>query len=667
MSKKTYDNTSIKSLKGADRVRLRPAVIFGSDNIEGAKHTFFEIFSNSIDEGKSGYGDLIRVWLHEDHSITVQDFGRGIPLDWNEEEQRYNWELCCCELYAGGKYNIGEDDYDIGTLGTNGLGLASSQYASEFMKVVSYRDGFKYEMNFEHGNPIGELKKERIVSQQAIGYEVPTGTIIHYKPDSEVFTDVKIPFEWLKEVIKEQAVIAKGIRFQLGHNEHETEVEFYYEDGIKDYIEELSQGKNITDVIDFHGNGIGRDAEDRAEYKAKFEMVLAFNNDAAQQLYFHNSSNLEYGGSPLKATRNGLVTVIHKYLKDNGKYNKGEKAINYTDVEDSLLLICSSFSTFTSYENQTKKAITNKFVGEMIQNEIKDKLSIYFAENPIDAERICGQVLVNCRARTKAEKTRINVRKFLGEKISVLSKPKKFVDCRTKDVTKRELYIVEGDSALGSCKLGRNADYQALMPVRGKILNCLKADYDKIFKSDIIVDLMKIIGCGVSIKSKHNKDLNSFDIDNLNFGKICICTDGDEDGWQIRCLLLTMFYILTPELIELGYIYIADTPLYEITVGRGKNFITRFAFSEVEKDSILMELAESTPGTSKIQRSKGLGENTPEMMWETTMNPESRRLIQVTMDDAEAMLETFEMLLGDDIEGRKQYIADYGYAYAEGI
>lgn len=662
MSKATYGNTSIKSLKGAERVRKRPAVIFGSDNIEGAKHTAFEILSNSIDESKSGYGDIIKVIVHSDHSITIQDYGRGIPLDWNEEEQRYNWDLCCCELYAGGKYNIGEDDYDIGTLGTNGLGLASSQYASEFMKVVSLRDGYRYEMNFEHGEPVGELIKHK---EDTTNFT--TGTTIHYKPDSEVFTEVDIPVEWLRETMQEQAVIAKGIRFQVVDEIKDNTVDYIYENGIRDYIIELSQGKNFSEVIYFNKEGVGRDTESRPEYRAKFELALAFNNDVPKQIYFHNSSKLEYGGSPQKAIRNALVAVIHNYLKENSKYNSGEKSINYVDVEDSLLAICSSFSTSTSYENQTKKSITNKFVGELIQDTIKEQLEIYFTENPLEAERICSQVLVNYRARTKAEKTKINVKKVLGEKITITSKPKKFVDCRSKKAMERELYIVEGDSALGSCKLGRNADFQALMPVRGKILNCLKAEYEKIFKSDIIVDLMKIIGCGVDIKSKYNKNLNSFDINNLQFGKICICTDADEDGWQIRCLLLTMFYVLTPQLIEQGYIYIADTPLYEITTGTGKNAVTEFAFSETEKEQILMRHAEAISGKSKIQRSKGLGENTPEMMWQTTMNPETRRLIKVTMKDVNEALATFEMLLGDDLEGRKQYISDYGYAYDEVI
>lgn len=649
--KKEYGNQSITSLKGADRVRLKPAVIFGSDGIDGSKHTLFEILSNSIDEAKSGHGDTITILVHPDNSLTIKDRGRGIPLDWNEKEQRYNWELCCCELYAGGKYNIDDDeDYDIGTLGTNGLGLASSQYASEFMTVISYRDGYRYEMNFKKGEPVGELFKTELTENKD-----KTGTEITYKPDKEVFTDVNIPFEWLKEIMKEQAVIAKGIRFQLGYAGEENMVQFYYPNGIADHIVELAQDKNISDIIRIAKQGKGKDADDRPEYKAKFEMVFAFNNECPQQLFFHNSSNLEYGGTPLKAVRNGFVAVIDKYLKDNGKYNKNDKKITYVDVEDSLLLECSSFSTVTSYENQTKKAITNKFVGDLIQESIKEELTIFFIENPMEAEKICAQVLVNMRARTKAENTRINVRKQLGGQINITNRVKKFVDCRSKDKERTELYIVEGDSALGSCKLGRDAEFQGIMPVRGKILNCLKADYDKIFKSDIIVDLFKVLGCGVEVKSKHNKDLNTFNLDNLRWNKIIICTDADEDGYQIRTLILSMLFRLAPKLIEEGKVFIAETPLYEITIGTGKKAITKFAYSEAEK-AILLE--EHTGEKIKLQRSKGLGENTPQMMWETTMCPETRTLIEVTMEEAEMYNEVFEMFLGDDLNSRKEYIAE---------
>ena len=657
MKKQTYGNNSISSLKGADRVRLRPAVIFGSDDAKGSRHTLFEILSNSVDEAKSGYGSVILITKHRDFSWTIQDYGRGIPLDWNDNEQRYNWELVLCEMYAGGKYNLGEDENYENSLGTNGLGLTSSQYASEFMKVISVRDGYGYEIEFAHGEPVTELKKEKLTMQ------IPTGTTITYKPDSQVFTDININFDEVAQICKEQAVVAKGIKFILKDEASETTHEFYYEKGIADYIIELGADKAISDVITISGRGTGQDADDRKPYKANFDMVLCFTNHEPKQLYFHNSSNLEQGGSTQIATRNALTYVVDKYLKDNGKYNKGEKSILAVDVLDSLLSICSSFSTVTSYTNQTKLAINNKFIQELVTENIKETFTNYLIENPIEAEKITQQILVNSRARTKAESTRLNVKKKLGEKITVTNKPKKYVDCRSKDKTKREIYVVEGDSALGACKLGRDAEYQAIMPLRGKILNCLKADYEKIFGSDVIVDLIKVFGCGVEVESKHAKDVSQFNIENLNFSKICICTDGDVDGWQIRVLVIIMIYRLMPQLLEQGYVYIADTPLFEITAGRGKKEVTRFAYSEQEKQDILMELAETVGGTPKIQRSKGLGENTPEMMWETTMNPETRRLIQVTMEDAEMYSELFDMFVGDNLEGRKEYIAENIHAY----
>lgn len=657
MKKQQYGNTSIKALKGADRVRLKPAVIFGSDDAKGCRHTLFEILSNSVDEAKSGYGDIIRVIKHRDLSWTIQDYGRGIPLDWNENEQRYNWELVLCELYAGGKYDQGEgEDYEH-SLGTNGLGLTSSQYVSEFMKVISMRDGYCYEIDFAHGEPVTELKKDSIVSANGV---LPTGTTITYKPDSQVFTDINIDFDEVAQICKEQAVVARGIKFILEDEATGTLHEFLYGNGIHDYIVELGSDKGVSDCITITGKGMGQDSADRKPYKVSFEMVFCFTNTDPKQLYFHNSSNLEQGGSTQVATRNALTYVIDKYLKDNGKYVKGEKSILGVDVLDSLLSICSSFSTFTSYTNQTKLAINNKFIQELVTEQIKEVFTNYLIENPMEAEKITQQVLVNSRARTKAESTRLNVKKKLSEKITPMNKPKKYVDCRSKDKNLREIYIVEGDSALGACKLGRDAEFQAIMPLRGKILNCLKADYDKIFKSDVIVDLIKVLGCGVEIKSKHAKDIAEFCIANLNFGKICICTDGDVDGWQIRCLAITMIYRLMPKLLELGYVYIADTPLYEITIGRGKSQITKFAYSDAEKDEIL---ALHTTAPIKIQRSKGLGENTPDMMWETTMNPETRRLIQVTMEDAEQYLEMFDMFLGDDLDGRKEYIAENIHMY----
>jgi len=651
--KKSYGNESITSLKGADRVRLRPAVIFGSDGLEGCQHSFFEILSNSIDEAREGYGKLIRVIRHKDYSITVEDQGRGIPLDYNQKEQRYNWELVYCELYAGGKYsnNTGEN-YEY-ALGLNGLGACATQYSSEYMDVTVYRDGHKYELHFEKGNNIGGLKKTKC------NYE-HTGTIQTWKPDLEVFTDIKIPVEYFRDVLRRQAVVNAGLVFEFIDEESGTTERFVYENGIADYVSELNQDKGITKPCYFEGSARGRDREDKPEYKVKMEIAFCFNNEINTIQYYHNSSWLEYGGSPDKAVRAAFVYEIDKYLRNNNKYNKNESKITFSDIEDSLILITNTFSTMTSYENQTKKAINNRFIQEAITDFLKQQLEIYLIENKEEAEKIAAQVLINKRSRESAERARIDVKKKLGGTMDISSRVKKFVDCRSKDVNKRELYIVEGDSALGSVKMGRDSEFQAVMPVRGKILNCLKADYSGIFKSEIIVDLIKVLGCGVEIKSKHNKNLGSFDYDSLKWNKIIICTDADVDGYQIRTLILAMFYRLMPTLIEKGKVFIAESPLFEITA-RGKSY---FAYTEKEKNEILEKLKGQKV---TIQRSKGLGENDPEMMWITTMNPETRRLIQVMPDDAENTQKFFDLLLGDNLQGRKDFISEYGHEYMEYI
>ena len=650
MKEKTYDNQSISSLKGADRVRLRPGVIFGSDGLEGCEHSVFEILANAIDEFKEGYGSTIRVTLHEDHSITVEDYGRGIPVDYNESEKRYNWELVFCELYAGGKYNNNEGDNYEFSLGLNGLGSCATQYSSEFMDVEVKRDGFIYTLHFEKGENIGGLQKVEASYKQ-------TGSKIHWKPDHDVFTEVNIPSDYFHDVLKRQAVVNKNLQFIFEDQIKDEKHIYLYEEGILGYAKEIAEEKQFTDIVFTEYETKGRDREDRPEYKLKFQIAFGFCNEHNLLEYYHNSSYLEYGGSPDKAIKNAFVYGIDQYLKNEGLYNKDEKKVTFVDIQDSLILISNSFSTITSYENQTKKAITNKFIQEAMQDYLKEYLFIYFTENKDEAIKIAKQVLVNKRSREKAERTRINVRKQLSGSIDIGNRIKKFVDCRTKDVSKRELYIVEGDSALGSCKLGRNAEFQGIMPVRGKILNCLKADYDKVFKSDVIVDLLKVLGCGVEISSKHNKDLNTFDLNHLRWNKIIICTDADVDGYQIRTLILTMLYRLAPTLIKEGRVFIAETPLYEITT---KNK-TYFAFSDAEKTALLKKM------TSKytIQRSKGLGENDPDMMWQTTMNPETRRLIQVVPENIQEAEEMFDRLLGDDLPGRKEMIASEGHRYLD--
>ena len=651
---KNYGNDSITKLKGADRVRLRPAVIFGSDSIEGCEHSIFEIISNSIDEARDGHGDKIIVTFYQDKSIEVEDFGRGCPVDYNNTEQCYNWELVYCELYAGGKYqNNASGDYEY-SLGLNGLGACATQYSSEYMDVEIHRDGFKYNLHFEKGENVGGLKKEETNRKK-------TGTKTKWRPDLEVFTDINVSREYFENVLKKQAIVNPNVSFVFRYQTTDGKFEettYLYENGISDYINEIIGEEYLTPPQYWQCDRKGRDREDKPEYKVKLSVTFAFSNKASLLEYYHNSSFLEHGGSPDKAVNKAFLSAIDTYLKNNNKYNKGEKSIKWEDIQDCLVLISSSFSTLTSYANQTKKAITNKFIQDAMTEFLKHQLEVFFIENPDFATKISEQVLVNKRSRETAEKTRVNLQRTLTQKIDLANMVQKFVDCRTKDLTRREIYIVEGDSALGACKTARDAEFQAIIPVRGKILNCLKADYAKIFKNDIITDIIKVLGCGVEVTSKANKELSNFNLDNLRWNKVIIATDADVDGFQIRTLILTMLYRLTPTLINEGYVYIAETPLFEINT-KDKTY---FAYNEQEKTEIL----EMIKGQKyKIDRSKGLGENEPEMMSLTTMNPDTRRLIKVTPTDIEATANMFDLLLGDNLQGRKDYIAQYGNQYLE--
>ena len=635
-------------------MRKRPGVIFGSDGLDGCQHAVFEILSNAIDEAREGHGSQIIVTRYQDHSIEVEDFGRGCPVDWNEAEGKYNWELVFCELYAGGKYKNGDGDNYEYSLGLNGLGSCATQYASRYFDATIYRDGYRYTLHFERGELVGEMGKEPADRKK-------TGSKFRWLPDLDVFTDIDIPLEYYTDTLKRQAVVNAPVTFrlrnQIGANRFET-TDFKYENGIIDYVTELVGDQSLTPPVFWQTERKGRDRADKADYKVKLSVSFCFSNTVNLVEHYHNSSWLEYGGAPEKAMRSAFVSAIDSWLKQNGKYQKSESKITWTDIQDCLVLVSNNFSTQTSYENQTKKAITNKFIQEAMTEFLRSRLEIYFIENPADAERIAGQVLVNKRSRERAEQTRLNIKKNLSGTIDIANRVQKFVDCRTRDVSRRELYIVEGDSALGSVKLSRDAEFQGIMPVRGKILNCLKADYARIFKSEIITDLMKVLGCGVEVQNRHVKDLSAFDLNNLRWSKVVICTDADVDGFQIRTLILTMLYRLCPTLIEKGYVYIAESPLFEINSGDK----TWFAYSEKEK----AEIVKSLEGKKvKIDRSKGLGENDPDMMWLTTMNPETRRLIKVMPQEAEATSAMFDLLLGDNLQGRKDHIAENGYKFLD--
>ena len=660
MTKQTvneYGNDSISSLKGADRVRKRPGVIFGSDGLDGCQHSVFEILSNAIDEAREGYGKLITLTRYADKSIEVEDFGRGCPLDWNANEKRYNWELVFCELYAGGKYRNNDGENYEYSLGLNGLGSCATQYASEYMNVTVWRDGNRYDLSFKKGKPVGKKGQELKIGPSD---RKKTGTTIRWRPDLDVFTDIDIPEEYFRDVLHRQAVVNAGVTFRFrNQNGNKFDVtDYVYENGILDYVAEIAHESPLTAPVFISAERKGRDRPDKPEYKVKLSAAFCFSNKVSVTEYYHNSSWLEHGGAPEKATRNAFVYAIDAYIKKIGKYQKNESKISFQDVSDCLVLVTNCFSTQTSYENQTKKAITNRFIQEAMTDFFKERLEVYFIENKPEADRIAEQVLVNMRSREAAEKARQGMKKKLSGSIDIANRVQKFVDCRSRDPREREIYIVEGDSALGACKLSRDADFQGIMPVRGKILNCLKADYARIFKSDIITDLLRVLGCGVEVQAKGVKDLNGFDINNLRWNKVIICTDADVDGFQIRTLILTMIYRLVPTLIKEGYVYIAESPLYEIESGSK----TYFAYSDREKVDIIESLGGAK---ASINRSKGLGENDPDMMWMTTMNPETRRLIKVMPEDVEVMNDMFELLLGDNLSGRKEHIAENGYLYLD--
>ena len=436
----SYDDQSIKSLKGADRVRLKPAVMFGSDDIVGCQHTFIEILANSVDEAREGHGDKIIVKKYLDLSLEVEDFGRGVPLGYNEKEKRWNWELVFCELYAGGKYdnNDGNSAYEY-SLGTNGLGATATQYASEYLNVKSYNGTTVSEMNFKEGNPKGKLSVKDIEIKPGAKRQ---GTIIKWRPDLKVFKEIDISPDYLAETLRRQAFINGGIRFVLEVEKTPGKFEkneFYYENGVSDYIAEVTEGISVTSPTLWNIETKGRDREDLPDYKFKAEIAFCFAKSGTAEFY-HNASFLEYGGSPRKAVQAAFTYAIDKFIKGQNKYTKNEQKIAFQDIEDNLVIIVNSASSHTSYENQTKKSINNAFIAKALTEFLKTNLEIYLTENHAAATTIINQVLLNKRARESAEKTKIDIKKRLTGSMDVSSRVDKFVPCHSKDPALREIY-----------------------------------------------------------------------------------------------------------------------------------------------------------------------------------------------------------------------------------
>ena len=640
--RENYNNESIRKLTDLEAVRTRVSVYAGSADKEGAFTTVKEIISNSIDEFKEGYGDMIDIVYHEDGSITVRDSGRGIPMDWNEGEKEYNYKLLLFTLNAGGKYDSSSYGYSIGL---NGIGSSLATMSSEFADIESIRDGNIYSISSRKGAPEGELQIEKNKDR------LPSGTKVRWKPDTDVFDEINFPDKWFLEYIKRQAIVNKGLKISFTNKEGEVFKE-YYEDGIRDYIKEISDDKNFTPEEYFETDDIwGSDRSDREDYKSKFEVAYTFNNDNYAMESYHNSSYLSEGGSPHDAVKSAFVHTIDRLIKKLNKYNKNEKKISFTDIEESLIIITNTYSTETQYKNQTKLAISNKFIRDKLNELLRSNLQVFFVENPLEAEKVADQVLANKRSREKAERTRIDIRKKLSKKTNTITnKVDGYYPPKSKNKEERILAICEGKSALSSMLDGRDVNTYGIYPIRGKTLNTYKASDKQITNNELITDLYSILGCGMELSGKKGTKSNNFDIDNLNFGKIAIFADADEDGiGSILPLLLVMFERLSPELLKKGKIYYGQTPKYEVKTLDEEYY----AFNDKEFEEIKKEVCNQKYEVSFV---KGLGELNQQGI-ARCMRPEADNLLKITVEE-DSSVDILKMFMGKDVGKRREIILD---------
>ena len=649
------DNRNMKRLKDEQQVRKRPAPIFGTNDENGAFHSVDEIIANSIDEAREGYGKIISVTVEEGNIVTVDDEGRGLPMDYNEDEQMYNWELALCTLYASGKY----DDSQYGqSLGLNGLGLTATQFASSFMDVWSTYGGKTRYIHFEKGRPVGNMK---ILDPIKGG----TGTKIRFQPDEEVFPALRhktLTADMFRPLLNSQAMLHAGLKIIFNHYEIGHEVTFLYEGGMAEFIDKVIEDKTLLpNAVEFFDNATGTDDPETNPEKYKVDMKVAFNfcRDHTLVKIYHNGSIMFEGGKTVDGFETGITKAFTDVARANNKLTRADKFL-YKDIESLLICVASTDApgNRTWFKNQTKGAINNPFIGQAFMEFTYNKVRYWLENNKAFADKVIAEAIISKKAREDGAEISKKVIRNLSKTVSFTNKPKDFRDCSSKNIFERELYIVEGRSALGSVKLACNPKFQGVMPVRGKPINCLKENVTRALSNDIIIDLYRVFGCGMEVTNKNLQDLPKFDIKKLNWGKLIICTDADVDGMHIRCLIITMMYILSPSLLKSGKVYIAETPLYEMTYKKD----TRFAFDENEKDSIMQEFINlgAKEGQVKIQRSKGLGENDPEMMSISTMRPDTRRLIPVEYPENDSELITyFNALLGDDLETRRILIDEY--------
>ncbi|HSM09844.1 MAG TPA: DNA topoisomerase (ATP-hydrolyzing) subunit B [Gemmatimonadota bacterium] len=621
-----YTSRQIQVLKGLEGVRLRPGMYIGSTSARGLHHLVYEVVDNSIDEAMAGYCSTIDTVIHADGSITVSDDGRGIPVDEHPVEKVPGVELALTRLHAGGKFD--KQTYKVSG-GLHGVGVSVVNALSETLDVEVKRDGFMWTQTFERGIKTTELTKGAKTKE--------SGTRIRFTPDPEIFTDLNYNWETLENRLRELAYLNRGVVIRLRDErpEQEQEAEYYFEGGIVEYVDYLRGNKSALhdDIIYLAGE------QDMVDIELAMQYTDAYNENT---FTFVNNINTHEGGTHLSGLKAAMTRTINAYAQDRNALKKNDASLSGDDVREGLVAVLSVKVPEPQFEGQTKTKLGNSEVRGIVESLVNDRLSTWLEENPSSARRIIEKAVQAARAREAARKARDLTRKKSALETGIL--PGKLADCSSRDPSLSELYIVEGDSAGGSAKQGRDREFQAILPLKGKILNVERARIDRILSNDEIRAMITAIGANIG---------DEFDLEQSRYHRIIIMTDADVDGAHIRTLLLTFFFRQMKELIEAGYIYIAQPPLYRVQKGKQEHY----CFTEAEREKVVERLKNGKgSGSINIQRYKGLGEMNPDQLWETTMNPENRTLLQVTIDEATLASRLFENLMGDDVQARRTFI-----------
>ena len=619
----SYTDQDIQVLEGLEAVRKRPGMYIGSTSQRGLHHLVWEIVDNSIDEALAGYADHITITIDNENIVTVEDNGRGMPVGIHAKTGKSSVETIFTVLHAGGKFGGGA--YKVSG-GLHGVGASVVNALSEFLEVFVHIDGQVYFMRFEKGGlPLDELK--------VIGKTDKHGSIVRFKADATIFTETTVyDHNVLRDRIQQLAFLNKGIKIEFNDERTEQNYFYFYEGGISEYVDFLNKNKNPI-----HSEVVYCEGE---EENIQVEVAIQYNNGYMPNVYsFCNNINTHEGGTHEEGFRNALTRIINNYAKDKNLMKKDEESLQGEDVREGITAIISVKHPDPQYEGQTKTKLGNSEVRKIVSNVFSEQLERFLLENPTTAKIIVEKAVIASKARQAAKKARELTRRKGALEISSL--PGKLADCSSRDPKASEIYLVEGDSAGGSAKLGRDREFQAILPLRGKVINVEKARMHKVFDNNEIRSMLTAFGCGIG---------DELDVEKLRYHKIVIMTDADVDGAHIRTLLLTFFYRFLKPLIEEGHIYIAQPPLYKISKGNS----VQYAYSDAELDLIKNELGDRL----NIQRYKGLGEMNPDQLWETTMDPEVRTLIKVNVEDALEADMVFEMLMGDEVEPRRNFITE---------